>query len=222
MLEAASQHGLSFGLGVVTVAGSLLKTGPQSYLVGAQVRTTSLQPYRHRLAWLAVIKPEVVSSCPMMTSTTSPVPARPALPGYQILAIDARTGAAGIVYSAKANALCNSPGYRPPSVAPVVEFVSLPWTLIRRGPGPQSASITYQPRPCDIRSFGTFEGTGQSAVFADGGNPARVNVVLERMITTCGPPAIASLLLRSGDLKTNLPPHLVHAPVGAEDVSPTS
>ncbi len=58
-----------------------------------------------------------------------------ALPAYQVLAIDADTGAAGTVYSVKRNALCGSPGYQPAWVAPAVEFVSVPWTMVAHGPG---------------------------------------------------------------------------------------
>jgi hypothetical protein len=217
VLDAARQHGLSFGLGVVTVADSLLPTAPKTYVAGGRPRTASLQPYHRRLAWIAVIKPDVVASCP----TTAPTarPASPALPGYQFLAIDADTGAAGILYLAKTNALCNFPGYQPASVAPAVEFVSVAWALVQRGPGAQSAAITYQPRPCDNRDLSLFGPTNQPAAFADRDNPARVNIVLERTLTNCGPATTVSLLLRSSDLKTDLPQHLIHAPVGAEDVT---
>ena len=217
VLDAAGQHGLSFGLGVVTVADSLLHTAPQTYTAAGGSQTASLQPYHHRLAWLAVIKPAVLSSCP--TSAPTARPASPALPGYQILAIDADTGAAGILYLTKTNALCNFPGYRPASIAPAIEFVSVAWDLVRRGPGPQSAAITYQPRPCDSRDLPSFASTNQPAAFADRDNPARVNVVLQRTLTTCGPAATVPLLLRSADLTTDLPQHLIHAPVGAADVT---
>jgi hypothetical protein len=220
VIEAAAQHGMSFGLGVVTVADSVLKTTPQSYLVGGRQQTTSLQPYHRRLAWIAVIKPDIVAACPSNAPTARS--AQKALPGYQILAIDADTGAAGIIYAAKTNALCNYPGYQPASVAPAVEFVSVAWTLVKRGPGTHSASITYQPRPCDSRDLGYFADTKQPAVFADRDNPARVNIVLERTLVTCGPATTVPLLLRSSDLKTALPQHLIHAPLGADDVPPTS
>jgi hypothetical protein len=146
--QAATENGLSFGLAVVTVADSVLKPGPQTYLFAAQERTASLSPYHARLAWIAVIEPVVESSCPEMPAEPSAksILPQPRLPGYQILAIDADTGADGIIYSAKTNALCGGSGYRAAEVAPAVEFVSEPWTLIKRGPGPQSAIINYQRR----------------------------------------------------------------------------
>src|SRR6266496_4368051 len=197
VIDAAGRNGLSFGLGVVTVADSVLKTTPKSYLVGGRQQTTSLQPYHRRLAWIAVIEPDIVAACPSNAPTARS--AQKALPGYQILAIDADTGAAGIIYAAKTNALCNYPGYQPASVAPAVEFVSVAWTLVKRDPGAHSASITYQPRPCDSRDLGYFADTKQPAVFADRDNPARVNIVLERTLVTCGPATTVPLLLRSSD-----------------------
>jgi hypothetical protein len=219
-IDAVAAHGMSFGLGVVTVADSVLKTGPRSYLFGGREQTASLQPYRARLAWIAVTMPDRVSACPAMTSTASPRPIGPQkdLPAYQILAIDADSGADGILYSARTNRLCGFPGYQPASAAPAVEFVSLPWTLVARGPGRQSATISYQSRPCDLRNLGTFGDTGQPVVFADGTRPASVSVNLERVLATCGPAVPARVLLRSSTLATDLPQDLVHAPVGAEDV----
>jgi hypothetical protein len=220
VIGAAAQNGMSFGLGVVTVAGSVLKTGSRSYLVGGQEQTASLQPYNARLAWIAVIEPEVAASCPAMPATPSPrlLPPEKSLPAYQILAFDADTGADGIIYSARTNALCGLPGYQPVSVAPAVEFVSVPWTLVTRGPGPQFATISYLPRSCDQRDLGTLVGTGQPVVVADETNPALVGVDLERILTACGPAVPTSVLLRSSGPSTDLPRQLVHAPVGALDV----
>jgi hypothetical protein len=231
MFEAATEHGMSFGLAVVTVADSVLKTGARDYLFGGEDHTATLQPYHSRLAWIAVTKPDVESSCPAEITPTSPRPtptttAKP-LPAYQILAIDAETGGAGIDYSAKTNNLCGFPGYEAAHVAPATEFVSLPWTLVSRGPGPKAATISYQPRPCDLRDFGMFvttppvpghPPTGPPAVFADRDHPGLVSVDLERILTTCGPGVPTHLLLRSATVATDLPQHLVHAPIGAMDL----
>lgn len=219
VIDAGTEHGMSFGLGVVTVAEAVLKTGPRSYLVGGQQQTSSLQPYHARLAWIAVIKPDVPASCPAMPVTASARPTAPAkaLPAYEVLAIDADTGADGIVYSARTNALCGLPGNRPAALAPAVEFVSVPWTLITRGPGAQSATISYQPRPCDQRDLGTFGRTGKPVVLADRTHPGLVSVDLERILTTCGHAVPTPILLRSSTLATDLPDHLVHAPIGARD-----
>jgi hypothetical protein len=232
VLDAANEHGMSFGLGVVTVSDSVLKPGRRTYLMGGEDHTASLQPYQSQLAWIAVIKPDVESSCPAMAttagSTPSPAPTRtyPPLPAYQILAIDAETGGDGVLYSARTNALCGFPGYQRPSIAPATEDISLPWTLVSRGPGPKAATISYRPRPCDLRDFGRFVTTppvpghlptGPLAVFADRDHPGLVSVDLERVLRTCGSGLPTHLLLRSSTLATDLPKHLVHAPVGAMD-----
>ena len=221
MIDAGVAHGMSFGLAVVTVADSVLRTGPRSYLVGAQQHTESLQPYHSRLAWIALTEPDVVSNCPAMPATSESRPtAEKHLPAYQILAVDAGTGADGITYSAMTNANCGLSGYQPAGVAPAVEFVSLPWTLVSRGPGPQAATISYQPRPCDLsQDLGTFGDTGQPAVWVDGDHPGLVRAELERVLQSCGPPTPTHILLRSATVTTDLPQHLVHAPVGAEDVA---
>jgi len=222
VLGAARAHGMNFGLAVVTVADSVLRTGPRSYLVGGRQLSESLPPYHARLAWIAVIDPDVVWDCPAMPATPAarPTAAQKHLPAYQILAVDAGTGADGIIYSARTNAPCGQRGYQPAGVAPAAEFVSVPWTMVARGPGPQSATIDYQPRPCDQREdLGTFENTGQPAVWADRDHPGLVRVELERILATCGPAEPISILLRSSSLTSDLPQHLVHAPVGAEDVA---
>lgn len=221
MIDAGVAHGMSFGLAVVTVADSVLRPGPRSYLVGAQQHTESLQPYHARLAWIAVTEPDVVSNCPAMPATPAarPTTEQKRLPPYEILAVDAVTGSDGITYSARTNANCGG-GYQPAGVAPAAEFVSLPWTLVARGPGRESATIRYRPRPCDLsRDLPTFEDTGRPAVWADLEHPGLVRVQLERVLQSCGPAEPTDVLLRSPTVTTDLPQHLVHAPVGAEDVA---
>jgi hypothetical protein len=220
VLDAAAAHGLSFGLGVLTVSNSLLKTGPHTYTVGSQQRVASLTAYHARLAWLIVIRPDVMASCPAQLSTSSANPARPlpVLPGYQIVAIDADTGAHGVLYTARTNSLCGRRGYRPPSVVPSAEVTSVPWTLVKRGPGPQSATISYPQRPCDLPLATTYARTGLPVVSPDRHNPSLVGVYLDRVVTTCGVATMVKVLLRSATVTTNLPQHLLHAPVGAQDV----
>lgn len=221
VIDAATAHGMSFGLAVVSVADSVLRTGPRSYLVSGRQLIESLSPYHSRLAWIAVTEPDQVSNCPAMPATPAarPTTEQKRLPPYEILVVDAVTGTDGITYSATTNANCGG-GYQPASVAPAVEFVSVPWTLIARGPGPQSATISYRPRPCDLsEDLPTFDGTGQPAVWADREHPGLVRAELERVLQSCGPATPTDVLLRSPGVTTDLPQHLVHAPVGAEDVA---
>ena len=223
VVDAAAQHGMSFGLGVVTIADSVLRTGPQSVLINGVQRIASPQPYHARLAWIAVIKPDVVSSCPKepqwSPSSSGPTTPTKRLPGYQILAFDADMGADGIIYSAKTNNSCGRPGYSAAWVAPAVEFISAPWALVSRGPGPKSATISYQRRPCDQFPPVRFGRTGQPVVMPEQAHPALVGVDLTRILTTCGPAVPVNVLLRSATLATDLPAQLVHAPVGARDTT---
>jgi hypothetical protein len=231
VLEAVAAHGMEFGLGVVSISRSVLTAEPQLYTVGGQQEKLRLNPYGERLAWIAVTTPDIVSSCPEMPTTASPRPAatEPRLPGYQVLVIDAETGADGTIYSARTNNTCGFPGYTTPSVAPIAEFVSSPWSMVSRGPGRKAATIRYAARSCDLDNMGRFldpgdvgsgpipAGAGTPAVFADRDQPGLVRVTVQRLLTKCGPPAERSILLRSADLRTDLPQHLVHAPVGAMD-----
>jgi hypothetical protein len=143
VLEPVAAHGMEFGLGLVTISASVLSTAPRLYLVGGQQEKLRLSRYDERLAWIAVTTPDIESSCPAIRTTASPPPAarKPRLPGYQVFVIDAETGAAGTIYSARANNTCGSPGYTTPSVAPIAELVSSPWTMTSRGPGPKAATI---------------------------------------------------------------------------------
>lgn len=216
--KAAPQHGLSFGFGLVTVADSVLKTGPRIYIVGNSPQSESLQPYHARLAWIAVVTPDLTSSCTAASPTPPPTTAaQQARPGYQVFAMGADTGADGIIYSAYNTDPCGGPGSLPASVAPAAENVSVPWTLVKRSDTDSSSnSVTYPARPCDARTVPLDLKTGQGIVYADRNTP--ITVALERTLKTCGPAVPVPALLRGYPLATDLPQHLVHAPTGAQDV----
>ena len=165
-----------------------------------------------------MIAPELAAACPANSSTPNAHAKRlQALPGYQIVAIDAETGAAGVVYSARSNRLCGGSGYTPVSVAPAIEQVSVPWTLVRRTSS-KSAAITYRARPCDSRVMGHFGSpTGPPVAMPSEDHPALVRVTVVRSLVSCGSAVSVPLLLRSATLKTDLPDRLVHAVLGAED-----
>jgi len=50
-------------------------------------------------------------------------------------------------------------------------------------------------------------------------HPGLVQAELERVLQNCGPATPTDVLLRSPTVTADLPQHLVHAPVGAEDVT---
>jgi hypothetical protein len=227
VMDSARAHGVSFGLGVVTVDGSLKSDGVGFVAIGPDNQPVSapkahLMPYAKRLAWIAVFKPDVVASCPVgivqdgkAPPTTKP---RKPLTAFQVLAIDANTGANGILYATRASNLCGDPGTRPPSYAPAKIAVSVPWTLSSRGTDPTRATIDYQARPCDDRSMVIDGASGKPAVSTDRDHPGVVRVWLERTLTTCGPAVKVPVMLRGEYPDDVLPQHLVHGPVGALDL----
>ena len=177
--------------------------------------------YTKRLAWIAVFKPDRFASCPpdiVPDNKTPPTTPRKPLPAFQILVIDANTGANGIVYSTRADYLCDKPGTQPPGITLARMKVSVPWTLSSRGSDPTRATISYEARPCDDRSLGIDGASGQPAVSIDNAHPGLVSVPLERTLITCGPAEKVSVMLRGVYPKDVLPQHLVHGPIGALDV----
>ena len=232
VLTATVEHGMSFGLAVVTISDSILSTTtPVQHDAGGFTGTappalpettasSTLQPYHHRLAWIAVVTHDAEAACPANIGPvrTSPPPSgtRLAPTNYDVFAIDAATGAAGVDYAARTSGLCGY-GYEGPSVTAAVVFVSVPWTFVRRTVNPAAAAITYAPRSCDDRIVPLDERSAIASVFA-GDNPARVEIVVTRVLTDCGPPVTVSIILHSSIGSRTLPALLVHAPLGAVDV----
>ena len=70
VMDSARAHGVSFGLGVVTVDDSLKSNGLGFVAIGAGGQAmpppeAKLEPYAKRLAWIAVFRPDQVASCPV-------------------------------------------------------------------------------------------------------------------------------------------------------------
>jgi hypothetical protein len=149
--------GLTFGLATVSVCDSLLN---------------------QRLAWVAIIQPAIKSSC-LSTSNTQPAPAPtpkvPKLPGYQVLVIDADTGAAGFDYAASRNENCFAGKIEDPSLTPAVEDVSVRWTLVSRNADNYSGTINSPVRSCDgFGSGSAYDVSGDRARPADDRDRAAV------------------------------------------------
>jgi len=215
---AARQHGLSFGLAVVTIADALYATGNGQAYADGDLSPVTLQPFHRRLAWIALVEPDLYSLCPRMVSGRSKTtgPAIPPLPSFQVLLIDAATGTAGVIYAAWTNSPCfGTP--EGPSISGLSEQVSVPWTFGKQLSDPREAQITYYPRPCDARPLSEYDVDQQRAVFLDRDHPNLVRVVLARVVTSCGPASPTAIHLVSATRAEPLPSHLVHAPVGAQD-----
>ena len=217
MSGAAQEAGFSFGLALVTIEVPVRNRFVASGSAVTQPNNPTPAGYRKRLAWIGVGAPAVIASCPKMTNPPTSAPAGTRLPGYQIVVIDAQTGADGVLYSAAANNICGFPGDSGPSAQPAWQFASAPWTLVQRLPDGRSADITYQRRSCD----GTISGTvdGKPTVLSDRTHVGLVSVEIQRAFEQCGTPIPNPARLR-GPLPTSaLPAKLIHAPVGAENTT---
>lgn len=226
--QFARSSGMAFGLADVTIAPSVATSGVRNFVPVGQVSvpSTSLAAnrprYANRLAWVAIVSANTVGfGCPpqpVSQSTTQNTKSANAPNGganYQIIAIDATTGVDGVLYSASTPRRCGEPGVVPPSVQPAKIMVSLPWKLVKRGPGVSYALISYRSRPCDSSWFAVDTATNKPTVFADENQPSLVSVTMERTLATCGPATEVNVPLRSSMPDEVLPTKLVHAPVGA-------
>lgn len=208
--KMATAAGMSIGLGLASVRS----TSSYGYLGGATgaglPTPPPVRPYGSRLAWVAVIRPELISSCPGATPTR-PRHRRqtpPDVTGDQVLLLDAQAGADGMIYAARSPGICFG-GSQPAFLAPLVQSISVPWTMARRSGG--RVTITASARPCD--------GIGSTAN-ADWHQPSVVQIQVQRPVARCGSPTRRDVRLLPRRLDEALPRHLVHAPVGALDVFP--
>jgi len=205
------ETGFSMVLGKVTIADQLLAT-PEAGAAEVGVESPPpLTSFHSRLAWVGVIDPPVRSSCGFdgfASSTPSPT-----LVPYQLLVLDADTGADGIVYEARTYTPCvGSPSFGP-QVAPLMVNVSVPWRLISRDPGGMFGTITVTVTACD--SYGEGTNTSSSRV-------GLLEVDVERPIDTCGPQKEVSQTLHGPTVSDPLPGTLTHAALGYRDAAPTN
>jgi hypothetical protein len=214
--------GLTLVLGKLTISDALLRS-PR--IVGGEVGTQTPPPptrYQSRLVWVAVIDPELMSSCPAQpVATSSPSagqgvglassPAAPRLVPYQLLALDAESGTDGIDYEASADEPCTPDQDFGPSVGPLMVTASVPWHLISRDPGGLFATISISVSTCD--SFGSGANTSRTDV-------GLVEFDVTRPIAPCGSQVQRQQILRGPTVADLLPTNLTHAMTGYVDVEP--
>jgi hypothetical protein len=213
--------GLTFGLGLVTVRDDLLYG--HTYLgqfTGSNdpSQDVALQPYHHRLAWVAILDPVLLSSGGGSMSARSGRPTtrpfRPSLTAtdtsaYQVLILDADTGSDGLLFSSSPG--LSAAAHIQPHLDGLTEQVSLPWQLVRRDPGGYSATINVPLRSCDHAG---------EAFLADRQQPGLVNATISRRIADCGSSVLQQAQLHATTVTSTLPATLTHAPTGAEDIYP--
>jgi hypothetical protein len=213
--EETQLTGLTFGLATVSVRDSVLTAPPLYTVTGSNLPTPpALHAYHQRLAWVAILRPQIPSSCPAMT-TAPPRPKGPLLPGYEVLVIDANTGAYGFVYTAARNGNCDPTTIEAPTLSAAVEEVSVPWTLVSRGSDDgYSAVINVAARTCD------GVGDGNGAFNASRDVSGLVTTQIQRPLNACGPTGPQRRTLQASTVSATLPAHLVHGPLGAVDQVP--
>lgn len=216
VLEEGS--GLTLFLGKVSIADRLLRSPLDAGEGGPVQPPPLLTPFHSRLAWVAVIDPPLMSSCPAMLAgsplATSPAPSRDAVPTivpYQALILDATTADDGLVYEARTNEPCQPDATFGPGAGALLVEMSVPWRLVSRDPGGLTGSIEVSVTLCDD--------------YATGANTSRdisglVEFVVGRPVAGCGIPTAKSQILRGPTVSDQLPPTLIHAATGDLDVIP--
>lgn len=214
VLEADS--GLTLLLGKVTIADQLVRSpldvGGEQVSVQAPPAPTH---FHSRLAWVAVIDPPIVSSCPMtppaLGSPGASSQAVAQIVPYQALVLDAMTGADGIVYEARTNQPCQPNQTFGPQVAALLVNVSVPWRLVSRDPSGLFGTIAVSVTACDSYPTGANASRDHAGL---------VEFDVWRPIAGCGTPAEKDEILRGPTVSDPLPPKLIHAPIGDVDVTP--
>lgn len=208
--EIAGTAGISIGLGVVRVRPTP-SYGYEYGTTGAGSPTPpAVRPFRERLVWAAVIRPTLMSSCPSFTPGHLPRRRKtpPDVTGDQVLLLDARTGATGMIYDARSPGACFG-GTQAAQLTPLVQAVSVPWTMVRRAGN--RATIAASARRCDGID---------PTVNVDRFQPGLVRVQVLRPVARCGSAVRHELRLLPPTLYDPLPTHVVHARIGAWDVAP--
>ena len=207
VLQADS--GFSLVLAKVTIADQLLAS-PEDNVTSVGVQSPPpLTPFHTRLAWVAVVDPPWMSTCGTdgFASTT---PSPPLVP-YQLLILDAETGAEGIVYEARSYSPCTGSPASGPEVSTLTVEASVPWRLVSRDPSGLFGTIAVTVTACDT--------------FASGANTSSTHVgELEfdvwEPLAACGSPNEPHQTVRGPTVSDRLPLTLTHAPVGYRDAEP--
>lgn len=207
VLDADS--GFSLVLAKVTIADQLLAS-PINF--GEEVGVQSpppVTPFHARLAWVGVIAPPWMSTCgPDGFASTTPAP--PLVP-YQLLILDAQTGAEGVVYGARGYSPCTGSAAYGPDISTLMVEASVPWRLLSRDPGGLFGTIEATVNSCD--SYGGGANTS-------GAHPGELEFDVSRPIAQCGTSHATIQILHAPTASEPLPLSLTHAPLGYVDVAP--
>jgi hypothetical protein len=201
--------GFTLVLAKVTIADRLLASPEYGGMeVGVQ-SPPPLTPFQSRLAWVGVINDPVMSTCGSDGfALTSP---SPALVPYQLLILDAATGAEGVVYQARTYSPCTGSPAFGPEVSTLTVNASVPWRLLSRDPGGLFGTIAVTVTSCD--SFGNGANTSGTHV-------GELEFDVSQPLAACGSPHETDQTVRGPTVSDPLPPTLTHAAVGYRDAAP--
>jgi hypothetical protein len=209
VLDADS--GFSLVLGKVTIADQVLATPEPVPASAGMQQPPPPVPFHSRLAWIGVIDPPWMSTCGTIgfaSSTPSPT-----LIPYQLLILDADTGADGLVYGARSYSPCTGSPASGPAVSALVVNVSVPWRLISRDPGGLFGTIAVSVTTCDNYAIGANTSSSQVGL---------VELNVWRPIDACGTAKEVDQIVRGPTVSDQLPLTLTHAPLGYRDTEPDS
>jgi hypothetical protein len=204
-----ADSGFSMVLAKVTIADQVLASPADA---GGQVGVQSpppFTPFHSRLAWVGVIDPPFMSTCGGDGfASTSPSP--PLVP-YQLLILDAATGADGLIYSTRYYSTCTGTPAFGPFVSTLWVNASVPWRLLSRDPSGLFGTIDVTVNSCDI--YGGGANTSSTHV-------GELEFDVWEPLAACGTPHGSYQTVRGPTVSDPLPLTLTHAPVGLRDAEP--
>ena len=204
-----SDLGFSLVLGKVTIADHLLAS-PED--VGMEMGVQSpppLTPFHSRLAWVGVINDPMRSTCGA-DGFAAASPSPPLVP-YQLLVLDAATGADGLVYETRYYSPCTGSPAFGPEVSTLTVNVSVPWRLMSRDPGGLLGTIDLSVNSCD--GYGGGANTSSAHL-------GELEFDVSQPIAPCGSPHGSYQTVRGPTVSDPLPLTLTHAPLGYRDATP--
>jgi hypothetical protein len=207
--------GFSLVLAKVTIADQLLASPADAGMdVGTEIGIQSPAPlsaFHSRLAWVGVIDPPFMSTCGGDGfATTSPSP--PLVP-YQLLILDAATGADGLIYETRQYSTCTGTPAFGPDVSTLDVNVSVPWRLLSRDPGGLFGTVQATVTSCD--TYGGGVNTSSAPV-------GELEFDVSRPITPCVGTHETDQIVHAPTASDPLPLALTHATLGYIDAEPAA
>jgi hypothetical protein len=209
----SGDSGFSLVLANVTIADHLLASPADAGTdVGTEVGVQSpppLTPFHSRLAWVGVIDPPFMSTCG--GDGFAPTSPSPPLVPYQLLILDASTGADGLIYETRYYSTCTGTPAFGPFVSTLTVNVSVPWRLLSRDPGGLFGTIQASVKTCD--SYNGGANTSSSPV-------GELEYDVSRPIIPCFGTHETDQIVYGPIVSDGLPRTLTHAALGFRDVEP--